>query len=94
VRPAALLRRGLDLFDRVRNLPELHRHGAVRDGDERPFGERAQDGRILEPVVRDSDAAGVEVERVADPARPLQVRVPTRQQRRIVAEERLERLAV
>ena len=44
-------------------------------------------------VVRDSDAAGVDVERIADPARPLQVRVTAREQRRVVAEEGIERLA-
>ena len=94
MRPAAPLRRSLDLFDRIRHLPELDSDIAVRNGDECPLGERTQDGRILEPVVRDPDAAGVEVERVLDSARPLQVRVPTCPQRGIVAEERLDRLAV
>ena len=45
------------------------------------------------PVVRDSDAAGIDVEGIADPARPLQVRVPAREQCRVVAEVGIERLA-
>ena len=93
VRTAALQRRGLDVLDRVRHLAELDADRSVGDGDERPLGERAQNGRVGVPVVRDPDAAGVDVQRVADPARPLQVRVPARQQRRVVTEERLERLA-
>ena len=43
--------------------------------------------------MRDAHAAGVDVERVADPPRPLQVRVPARQQRRPLTEERLDRFA-
>ena len=44
------------------------------------------------PVVRDPDAAGIDVERVAEAARPLQVRVPAGQHCRVVTEERLERV--
>ena len=37
-------------------------------------------------VVRDADAAGIDVERVSDPPSPLQVRVPASQERRLAAE--------
>ena len=46
------------------------------------------------PVARrDADAAGIDVEPVSRPARPLQVRVTACEQRRVVAQERLERVA-
>src|SRR5579862_1055160 len=78
----------------VRNLAELDRDRAVLHRDERPLRERAEDGRIGMAVPGQADAAGIDVERVADPARPLQVRVPAREKRRVVAEIRLDRRAV
>jgi hypothetical protein len=89
VRSAASLRGGPDVLGRIRHLAEPDGDRAVLDGDERPLGERTQSGRVLIPVVRDADAAGIDVERVPDPARPLQVRVSSREKRRLVTEERL-----
>jgi Phosphodiester glycosidase len=91
VRAAAAGRGGNDVLDRVGDLAELDGDRSVPDRDECPFGERAQHRRIAVPVVRDADAAGIGVERVADPPCPLQMRVPAREQDRVLTEERLDR---
>jgi hypothetical protein len=93
VRATAACGGGGHIVGGVGNLAELDRDRSVLDGDQRPFGERAEAERVGVPVVRDADAAGIDVERLPDPARPLEMRVTARDQRSTGAVECRERLA-